>query len=106
MGLATVAEPIDESHFHVMIRACPSCGQRFVSVFTETIDWADGDDPQYWTMAPLTDAEADDLIKRGESLDEETLNALPARRCLSRDSPKGSPTRTFWDSSLYVRYHD
>jgi len=33
------AELIDESHVHVAILACGQCGQRFVSVFTETIDW-------------------------------------------------------------------
>ena len=45
-GLTHVAELIDDSHFHVMILACPCCTQRFVSIFTETIDWEDGDDPQ------------------------------------------------------------
>jgi hypothetical protein len=33
--LTHVAELIDESHFHVMILACPRCSQNFVSVFTE-----------------------------------------------------------------------
>ena len=37
--LACAVELVDESHFHVMILACPSCEQRFLSVFTETIDW-------------------------------------------------------------------
>ena len=34
--LTHVQELIDDSHFHVMILACPCCTQRFVSVFTET----------------------------------------------------------------------
>jgi hypothetical protein len=37
-ALTHVQDLIDESHFHVMILACPHCSQRFVSVFTETID--------------------------------------------------------------------
>ena len=47
-GLKLSAELIDESHFHVMILACPQCGQQFISVFTEMIDWINGDDAQYW----------------------------------------------------------
>ncbi|MBM4090244.1 MAG: hypothetical protein FJ276_12605, partial [Planctomycetes bacterium] len=42
-GLNKQADLIDESHFHVMILACPRCSQRFVSIFTEMVDWADGD---------------------------------------------------------------
>src|SRR5262245_42703618 len=42
-SLRRVADLVDESHFSVGIMACPDCAQRFVSVFTETIDWAHGD---------------------------------------------------------------
>ena len=38
---------IDESHFSISILRCPECSQRFVSIFTELIDWEDGDDSQY-----------------------------------------------------------
>lgn len=55
-ALTHVAELIDESHFHVMILACPRCTQRFVSVFTETVDWADGDDPHVQNTACPTAA--------------------------------------------------
>jgi hypothetical protein len=43
-GLTITAELIDESHYHVIILACPQYGQRFLSVSTEMIDWANGDD--------------------------------------------------------------
>jgi hypothetical protein len=106
-GLTHVAELIDESHFHVMILACPSCAQRFVSIFTESIDWKDGDDPQYWTLLPITEAEAVDLVRRQESLTETMLNALgPGRRCLRRDHPKAIEPRTFWGTGLSVNPHD
>jgi hypothetical protein len=106
-ALTREADLIRESHFSVMLRACPSCGQRFVSVFTETIDWEDGDDPQYWTLLPVTDAEAADLVQRGDSLDEETLNGLGrGRRSLQHDHPKGKPARSYWGAGIFVGPHD
>ena len=106
-ALTCEADLIDESHFHVMILACPDCSQRFVSVFTETIDWADGDDPQYWTVLPICDSEAADLAKRRGSLTEPDLHALaPRRRCLRRDHPKGEEPCCFWDAGISVRWHD
>jgi len=106
-GLTHVAELIDDSHFHVMILACPSCAQRFVSIFTESIDWKDGDDPQYWTLLPITEAEAVDLVRRQDSLTETKLNALgPGRRCLRRDHPKATEPRIFWGTGISVGPHD
>ena len=105
--LTCEADLIDESHFHVMIRACRVCSQRFVSLFTETIDWADGEDPQYWTLLPITGLEAAELVRRGDSLTESELNALRSdRRCLRRDYPKGEAPRTFWATGISVREHD
>ena len=105
--LTHVAELIDESHFHVMILACPRCAQRFVSVFTETVDWVDGDDPQYWTLMPITEAEAADLGRQRDSMTERTLNALgPGRRCLRLDHPKAAPRRIFWGTDISVGWHD
>jgi len=106
-GLTHVAELIDDSHFHVMILACPSCAQRFVSIFTESIDWKDGDDPQYWTLLPITEAEAVDLGRRQDSLTETKLNTLgPDRRCLRRDYPKATEPRIFWGTGISVGPHD
>jgi len=106
-GLAREADLVDESHFHVMILACGSCGQRFVSVFAETIDWIDGDDPQYCTVLPLTPDEVDALPQGPESQIETRLNALGAdRRCLMHDYPKGGPSRTAWGVGMLVGPHD
>jgi hypothetical protein len=105
--LTWAADLIDESHFHVMVLVCPSCGQRFVSVFTETIDWVDGDDPQDWTLLPITTEEADDLALQGASLSESTLNGLgPGRRSLRRDYGKGAQPLSVWSTGLYVGHHD
>jgi len=106
-ALARELELINESHFHVMTLACRACRQRFVSVFTETIDWDDGEDPQNWLLLPLTEAEAARLAARGDAVTEQELAALgPGRRALEHDHPKDGPARTFWSLGLFVGPHD
>ena len=106
-GLSRLKELIDESHFIVALLACPRCAQRYVSVFTELIDWGDGNDPQYWILLPITEAEAGGLIEQGSSLKETSLNALGrGRRSLQRDHPKAGPPRVFWGSGVFVGPHD
>ena len=96
----------DESHFTVKIRCCPACTQRFVSVFTEQIDWSDGEDPQYWTVMPISQAEAQGLAAAGSSI-ESALNTLaPRRRALLRNCPKGSEPHSFWGTGILVGPHD
>src|ERR1041385_192441 len=74
--LSHEGELIDESHFHVLILGCTECHQRFVSIFTESIDWEDGEDPQFWTVLPLTTSEVDALTRPGSPVTEATLNSL------------------------------
>ncbi|MCU0493546.1 MAG: SRPBCC family protein [Chloroflexaceae bacterium] len=106
-GLAHEAELIDSSHFHVTIVACPNCRQRFVSVFTETIDWEGGEDPQYWQILPITEAEAATLVQHGAALTETDLDALgPGRRCLKRDYPRAAAPRVFWGNGIHIGPHD
>lgn len=106
-ALTRLADLVDESHFRVMVLACSLCKQRFVSVFTESIDWADGDDPQYWTLLPITGAEAADLVQQKASLNEANLNTLGrGRRSLRRDYPKGEEQRIYWGSGIHVGMHD
>jgi hypothetical protein len=105
--LAVQAEIVDEPHFRVTIRACRACSQRFVSVFTEMIDWSGGDDPQYATLLPITESEAADLVGRRGTLSEAALNALGSgRRSLYRDSPKGKPPRVAWGAGIRIGPHD
>jgi len=105
--LTSAAELIDESHFHVMILACPACAQRFVSIFTEMIDWANGDDAQYWQLMPITEIEAGNLIAQKDSLNETILDALGAgRRSLHRDYPSGKEPEIIWRTGISVGWHD
>ena len=106
-ALTRATELVDESHFHVALLVCPRCAQRFVWVFTEEIDWADGEDPQSCSMLPITQAEADGLVRDGASVTEARLSALgPGRRCLQHEYPKRAPPRTTWGSGLFVGPHD
>jgi hypothetical protein len=99
---------VDESHYHVMILTCSACAQRFISIFTEKIDWVDGEDQQYWTVMPLTQQEAADLSCRRGSLSEGELMSLARdRRSLQRDYPKGADKPIlFWATGVSIRAHD
>ena len=92
---------IDESHYMVAIKACAACSRRFIYVFTETVDWADGEDPMYWTVMPLTQEEVQDL-SNGESPSEAALKLLGRdRRSLNCDWPKGADeARAYWSAGI------
>jgi hypothetical protein len=106
-GLRRVAEPIDESHFRVMVLACPHCGHCFLSIFTETIDWVDGEDPQHWTLMPVTEAEAADLIGSSRTWTEAEIGAVgPGRRCLRLDHHRARPRRIYWGTGIVIGPHD
>ena len=103
-NLQTEIELVDESHFTVKIRSCTKCEQLFVSVFTETIDWQDGDDPQCWSVMPLTPEEAQKLSAKGGAAG---ISALPTvRQSLCHDAPKGSAARNYWCQGIAIRPHD
>jgi hypothetical protein len=98
------AELVDESHFHVMLLSCGACRQRFISVFIETVDWANGDDAQHWSLLPLA---ADEAGQLGGDVSACALEALGRdRRSLRRDHPSGGAARVFWSTGVAVAPHD
>lgn len=103
---------VDESHFMASIVSCPDCGQRYLSIFCETVDWVDSDDPQSKTLLPLTEEEATRLAALGESTDEASIEAAiegarADRRYLHIDFPKGGPTTAQWyPGGFWIRPHD
>jgi hypothetical protein len=99
---------VDESHYRVMILSCSACAQRFISIFSEKIDWAGGEDPQFWTVVPLTHEEAGDLCCRRGSLSEAELMSLAhGRRSLQRDFPKGADKPSVcWATGIWFPGHD
>ena len=77
---------LDYSHFAISIERCDSCGQAFVRIFTEFVDWEEGDDPQYWDLLPVTEAEREVLIAQAGEPDLKYLMTLGAdRRHLKAD---------------------
>jgi len=90
---------VDEPHFIVRIVRCRLCSQAFLRIFTEFIDWAGGDDPQYVTIVPVTAAEA---------LADGTIAILRAgklgagRRHLISDWPSGQEHRLMWSSGEFL----
>ena len=107
-GLATVEELIDESHYKVKLLSCPHCHQNFLSVFTEIVDWALGEDPMYWKVVPV---EADDVAAltdwKGAPREVDLEAMARARRSLLRDFPAGASKPTVrWGVGLRVGPHD
>ena len=105
--LVHVSVLADESHFHVTLRACDSCGQRYVCVFTETVDWVDSEDPQARTSTPLSLEEAVALVGPAETLEARICKIGAGRKTLRRDFPKGvEAPRAFWAETLTIGAHD
>jgi hypothetical protein len=103
-----VAEIVDESHLGLRIVACPACGQRFASLFTELIDWQGGDDSQCWSMLPLAPEECERAIAGGEKFDLSLLVAWGRdRRHLVRVHPRGQDARVLWaEGGFTILPHD
>ena len=103
---------VDESHFRITIAQCPSCQQLFISVFTETMDRLDGEDPQYRTIMPIQDSELDLLLSFKETTNELSLiraiESLDPKRCsLRHDFPKlARRPMVYWGYGIHVGPHD
>lgn len=94
---------VEESHSGVSLLSCAACGQRFVKIFTEFVDWSGGDDAQHWDVVPISADEARDLSAQGEEVSPQQLGQLGAgRRRLQVDFPTGGArsvrfaTGAFW----------
>lgn len=98
---------VDESHFSVRLTAC-RCGQRFVSVFMERIDWSGGEDDQTWLVLPVREDEAARLEACAEDALPGTLAAVgEGRRFLVRSFPTGGALSAWWrEGGFSVGPHD
>lgn len=99
---------VNEEHYQVKLIHCPQCDQNFVYVYTETIDWASGNDPSYVTVVPLLEEEAKYILVHRERLTEDTINALgPDRKTLRRDFPSWADSPTvYWGQGITIGPHD
>ena len=107
-GFAKVAELVHESHYSVKILSCPYCSQHFLSVFTEMIDWALGEDPMFWTVVPIDTGEVAALTDSTGAPCEADLEVMARdRRSLVRDFPKDASKPTVrWGAGLTIGPHD
>ena len=104
-----VAALVDESHFMASIERCDSCGQHFLTLFCERVDWVDSDDPQTWLAFPVNADEVVRLQAANVAANENILTAIVAspQRFLYHDMPKGAPDVLEWrDGLLLVPAHD
>ncbi len=103
--IATLA---DESHLMIQLLACPRCGQACVSVFTETVDWVDSDDPQAISVLPITPEEASRIETAGSAYDPDLIEGIDReRRHLHVDMPKGGGRFAAWvPSGFWIHPHD
>jgi hypothetical protein len=62
-GLAVEQELVGDSHFLVQLRRCAECGQQFVWIFGEAIDWEGGEDAHRREIIPVSAAEAEAACK-------------------------------------------
>ncbi len=97
---------IDESHYSVSIRRCTSCSQGFLQICTETIDWQDGEDPIYYTVMPISEAERTQLQKGGPVLKADLRSVGAGRQALKHDWPKGEDPSTYWTTGVSIGQHD
>lgn len=97
---------IDESHYIVSIRNCPSCSQRYLQVTTETIDWNDGEDPIFRTIIPIDDEERASLIANSPPKTSVLEAISPGRRSLKYAWQKGEAPSTYWGAGVQVGLHD
>lgn len=93
---------VEDSHFSLQLTAC-ACGQRFVTVFTERIDWEGGEDDQTWLVAPVTEQEAArlDATAPGD-LPRAVTDTCQARRFLVRAFPTQGSLRAWWREGGFV----
>jgi hypothetical protein len=85
-----IAYLIDGAHDIVRIVECPDCGQRYVQVTTEFVDWQDGEDPIYRSVVPVTGEESALLLSQGANVDFRLIESLgSSRRHLRTSWPKG-----------------
>ena len=107
IGSQDETELLDDTHFRICLRTCQSCGQVFLYVMTETIDWVDGEDPVQRVYFPVTPAQAAEIRRRKPQVDGD-LEALGLEGpYLLDDWPSKGPAVRMWQRGpLPVFSHD
>lgn len=102
-----LSRPIEESHFSITFSRCLECDQVFIRIFTELVDWVDGDDAQRWVFCPISQKEADKLMAFDPLLPENVISLGISRRQLIYDWPTGKRSTLRWrEEPLWISPHD
>lgn len=97
----TIADLVNEPHDIIRIVSCPDCGQRYVAVTTEFVDWQDGDDPIYRSIVPVSVDESERMLAQGANVDLRLIESLgSSRRHLCTSWPKGEAQSVFWSEGI------
>jgi hypothetical protein len=97
---------IDDAHYRVLVLACEACGQRYLHVFSEIIDWISSEDPQERTRLPITVEEMEALCALPNPSPHDLQSIGSRRKSLRYSWPKGSAAVRFWSRGLVVYPHD
>lgn len=89
-NLPTDVHLIDESHYGIRVQRC-RCGQRYLHVFYELIDWENGDDSQATVTFALSATEGASWSASSPPEERDVLD-LPERRQLVWVRPRGDRT--------------
>lgn len=81
----------EDSHFSRRLVKCKQCGQLYLKEFYETIDWVDGEDPQYLTYIPVESQQEAEAINQVGLWEFQTFSPR-----INRDWPKGKPRKIYW----------
>jgi len=94
-GLEVRRELVGEPHFIVQLRECAGCGQQFVWVFSEAVDWEGGEDAQHRCVVPISEDETRALGKLAGRIEAVSLADLGrGRRYLVTDWPTDAHSPT------------
>ena len=78
-----------------------------MTIFTETIDWADGEDPQHRSSVPVSESELAQVTQADESAKYNLLLEMGrGRGTLEWDNPKSGIKKMHWSAGLFYRPHD
>jgi hypothetical protein len=99
---------IADDHFSMSLRTCSQCGQSFLCVFSELVDWSNGDDSQAQHYIPISAEEAAAFRVAGEQGAEKLLhNTKLERMHLLSTYPRGKDLSVEWrDGIVFLLPHD
>jgi hypothetical protein len=95
-NLRIVKRIVTDSHFGVSVRVCPHCEQLFIAIFTEFVDWAGGDDAQYFDIVPVIPVELAKIEQADRTLTKDLSNLGIGRKHVASSHPTGEPREVFW----------